>query len=333
MSTTNRGLRLKRFLVRNRVKIQDLALLAGALLVTTYVLLEVDVFVTNGLPLRGVIEPDEMPIIGAVLCLGLLIFAWRRSNEQRRETARRIAAEQRSRELALQDPLTGLPNRRRFDEALRAAIGAPPGGGGAHALLLLDLNGFKQVNDVYGHGSGDEALIIIGERLCRSVREGDLVARLGGDEFGILAQHLTGPEAATGIALRAIDAISAPISIANVRHRLGTGVGICLFPFDQSTPQEIMRRADVALYKAKSDHKSSLRFFDAEMDRHVREREFMERELREAIARQDVRPFFQPLIDLKTQKIVGFEALARWTHKDLGDIPPERFIPIAEDSG
>jgi diguanylate cyclase (GGDEF)-like protein len=324
---------IKRFVRRNRVSIQDLLFGAAAVAVTAYVLYDVDVFVTGPEPVRQSIELDELPIIGAVLSVVMLIFAWRRFKEQKRETRRRIAAEQHARALAMEDPLTGLPNRRQFTEALKAAVDAPPGAGGAHALLILDLNGFKQVNDVYGHGTGDEALIVVGERLLGTVRQGDLVARLGGDEFAVLAKHLAGAEAATSIALHIIHAFSPPIGTGTSVHRLGAGIGISMFPFAGCSPEEVMRRADVALYKAKADRISSMRFFDDDMDRHVREREFMERELQAAIAANEICPFFEPLVDLRTKTVVGFEALARWRHKDLGNVPPDRFIPIAEDAG
>lgn len=330
---TQSGPRIWRFVIRNRVALQDFLLIAASGLVAAYVMYDIDVFTTGHDPIRNSIEFDELPLIGAVLSIGMLLFAWRRSNEQKRETRKRIVAEQHARELAMQDPLTGLPNRRQFAEALNAAVAAPPGAGAAHALLMLDLNGFKQVNDVYGHGTGDQALIVIGQRILGAVRQGDLVARLGGDEFAVLALHLAGPEAATSIALRVMEALSSPINAGRSIHCLGVGIGISMFPFPEVTSEETMRRADVALYKAKADQKSSMHFFDDELDRHVLEREFMERELRSAIMAEDIRPFFQPLVDLKTKAVIGFEALARWTHSDLGDIPPERFIPISEDTG
>jgi diguanylate cyclase (GGDEF)-like protein len=334
MPLDERLARTMRFVIRNRIIFQDLLFVIAAVLVTGYVALDVDLFVAEGgKPVPGTIEADEMPVIGAVLCLGLLVFAWRRSQEQRREFQRRLAAEQQARALALQDPLTGMPNRRQFTDALVTAVAAPPRSDGAHALLMIDLNGFKQVNDVYGHGAGDETLIVVGQRLSALVRKGDLVARLGGDEFAIVAQHLAGAEAVTSIALRVIEALSIPITVAGAQRQIGAGIGICLLPFQGNTPEETMRRADVALYKAKADRRSSLRFFNQEMDENVRERELLERELREAIAREQIRPFFQPLVDLRTQEIIGFEALARWRHGDLGEIPPDRFIPIAEDSG
>lgn len=321
------------FVIRNRIPIQDLLLVAFTAAVTAYALYDIDVYLAGSTTVEYAIEPDELPLIGAVLCIGMLIFSWRRISEQKRESRRRLVAEQHARELAMQDTLTGLPNRRQFAEALSAAVAAPPGAGESHVVLALDLNGFKQINDVYGHGAGDEVLTIVGQRLLSAARQGDIVARLGGDEFAVIARHVVGAEAATSIALRLMEAFNTPISAAGVVHTLGAGIGIAMFPFPDYTAEQVMRRADVALYKAKADYTTSLRFFEDGMDRHVRERELMERELRAAIAANDIQPYFQPLLNLKTRKIIGFEALARWTHSELGSIAPERFIPIAEETG
>ncbi len=325
---------MKNFILRHRISLKDLGFVALAGLVSAYVLLQVDVFIAeNEAEQVNTIEANELPLLGAVLCLGLLLFAWRRLREQKRETRRRVEAERHARELAFQDPLTGLPNRRQFMDALAAAVAAPPRTSGTHVLMMLDLNGFKQINDVYGHGAGDAALIVVGERLMSSVRSGDMVARLGGDEFAILAQHLSSAETATGITRRVHENLAVPITISGTNYNVGTGIGLCLFPFRDCTPQEIMRRADVALYRAKANRQQPTRFFDEEMDHYVRERDFMERELREAVAANAIRPSFQPLIKLKIRRIVGFEVFARWTHATLGEVPPERFIAIAEDAG
>ena len=325
--------RARSFVIRHRVSIQDITLVILATLVAAYLAYDIDVFETGYDPIRNTIEVDELPLIGAALSFGMLIFSWRRAREQKHETRKRISAEQHARTLAFQDPLTGLPNRRQFTEALNAAFAAPPRAGACHALLLLDLNGFKQVNDVHGHNEGDEVLVVVAERLMAALRPGSMVARLGGDEFAVLAQHLASAEAATSIALRLIEALAPPVNTHTGVHSVGVGIGIATFPGNVGTTEEVMRRADIALYKAKIERRSAMRFFDNEMDRHVRERQHMESELRAAVAAEDICPFFQPLVNLKTQEIVGFEALARWTHPELGDIEPDRFISIAEDTG
>jgi diguanylate cyclase (GGDEF)-like protein len=328
-------LSFKSFMIRHRIAVQDLVVILAVVLVATFLAFEFDIYSNQGsVTVREqTIELDEALTLGGILCIGLLIFAVRRYQEQKRETRQRVLAEQRARTLAFQDPLTGLANRRQFDEALSAAVAAPPRAGASHAVFLLDLNGFKQVNDVYGHGSGDELLIIVAQRLVTAVRDGDLVARLGGDEFAVLSLHLMGPEAATSIAMRVLRVLEEPISTGKSIHQIGSGIGIALIPGDAITVQEVLRKADVALYRAKSERRSALRFFEEEMDRRVRERDRLERDLREAIDSNMIRPFFQPVVDLKTKKILGFEAIPRWIDASIGEIRPDRFIPMAEEIG
>jgi len=213
----------------------------------------------------------------------MVIFTIRRLREQKKETRRRVAAEQEVRALAYHDALTGLPNRRSFDDALLAAVNSPPRAGGSHAVLLLDLNGFKRVNDVFGHAVGDEVLIRVAGYLNACLREDDLVARLGGDEFAILSKHLSGPEAATSIALRVIECLASPVTTGDARHLIGVGIGIALAPQDGTTPAEVLRKADIALYRAKSRGYSDLCFFEEDMDVHVRERHRVEQELLAAL--------------------------------------------------
>jgi predicted signal transduction protein with EAL and GGDEF domain len=162
-----------------------------------------------------------------------------------------------------------------------------------------------------------------------------LVVRLGGDEFAILARQLAGAEEATSIALRVIREFQQPIKIGATQHQLGVGVGIVLIPQDGQIDAEIMRKADIALYRAKAEPGSASRFFEAAMDARIRERDLIERELRAAISigKGTLLPHYQPLIDLRTKQVVGFEALARWTHPALGNVPPDRFIPVAESCG
>lgn len=321
--------------MRHRVSLQDLGLLVLVLLVLSYIAFDIDVFMSEGnvTSAEQTVELDEALLLGGLLAVGLLVFGARRYLAQKREMVRRIAAERKVRELAYQDPLTGLANRRQFEEALRAAAASPPRAGASHAVLLLDLNGFKRINDSYGHGTGDEVLIVVAQRLASAVRAGDLVARLGGDEFIVLAQHLLGPEAATNIALRIIKGLGEPISTGTIRHEIGAGIGIALLPSDAHTGAEAIRMADVALYRAKTERRSAFRFFEADMDRLVREREQLERELRRAIEEDAVEVRFRTSVDLRTGAIVGFEAIPNWVSLASGEIPPERFLPVAEETG
>ncbi len=281
-----------------RITVQEALLLAAFMAFATLVAYEYDIFPNApGVPTQEyTIETDEAFALAMLLCMGLLVLSWRFLLSQRREVARRISAEQHARELAMQDALTGLPIRRQFDQELKVAIGAPPrshGAHGAHAVLMLDLNGFKRVNDVYGHGIGDEVLIHVAMRLPRAVQGDDLVARLGGDEFAILARQLVGSEDATSIALRVIRELEQPIITGSVRHHIGIGIGIALIPEDGDNEDEILRKADIALYRAKDEKlRSASRFYDAEMDARIQERDIIERDLGAAISSGAVQPYY-----------------------------------------
>jgi diguanylate cyclase (GGDEF)-like protein len=324
-------------MVRHRWKLVDGTAVLLVMMLAGFLAFEVDLIVHPGVDAaERRLEFDELVIVAAVFCIGLVIFALRRLAEAKRETARRILAEREARTLALHDALTGLPNRRQFEEALRVAVDSPPRSGASHALLMLDLNGFKRINDVYGHQVGDEVLIQIGGRLNRAVRDGDLVARLGGDEFAVLALHVGGAEAATGLARRVMEVLEPAAATAAGEHPVGTAIGIALFPQDGLIPEELVRKADIALYRAKEEkHRapSAMHFFEAGMDGLARERDQLERELREAVTVRAIRPYFHPLVSLEGGAITGFEAVPRWVSPTLGPIPPERLIAVAEDCG
>jgi diguanylate cyclase (GGDEF)-like protein len=233
-----------------------------------------------------------------------------------------------------EDPLTGLPNRHQFEDALQIALGSPPRAGASHGVLRLELSGFARINELHGQAVGDELLIAIGNRLRNAVRHGDLVARLGGDEFGILAPHVAGPEAATSVALRVIAGLADAVTVGSHNLRVGVAIGIALVPQDAASVEEALRNAATALHRARAEGRSAHRFFEPAMDASIRERDRIETELRAAIAGGiGLRPFYQPQVDLKSGAIAGFEALARWTHPTLGEIEPARFIAIAEECG
>lgn len=333
--STSRPRRILRRLVRRRICLRDAGIIAVVMVVAGYVAVAFDLFEASehaADTATAMLELDEALALGVLLALIMLGVALRQYREQSREIARRRAAETEARRLAYQDPLTGLANRRRFEERLAAAIAAPPAAGATHGLFLLDLNGFKQVNDVYGHGTGDEVLMVVANRLMGAVRDSDLVARLGGDEFAVLAPHLMGPEAATSVALRLTRAFADPIASGRGRHDVGTGIGIALLPQDADDPVEALRRADVALYRAKTERRTAFRF-ETQMDDAVRVREALEIDLRAAVAKGGLDLLYQPSIDLGNGRVTGFEAMLCWHHPIHGDIPPERFLPIAEDTG
>lgn len=325
--------RLVVFVKRNKNRVVDFGLVIALVAAVVFVALVADIFANSPgyQPAPSALEVDELIAIAAVF-LGGMFWAYARLRRERQDAARREAVTRQIHELAYSDALTGLPNRRSFDEALRAAVGAPPRAGASHGLFMIDLNGFKRVNDVYGHGTGDEVLMQIAGRLGGAVREKDLVARLGGDEFAVLATHLASPEAATGLALRMIESLEKPIEAGRRDHLVGAAIGIALMPQDSDDCAELMRKADVALYRAKGQPQSAMRFFEPEMDAHVKERDALERALRRAIEQDEIQPAYQPIVDVHTGDILGFEALAKWTHPEWGEVPPERFVPVAEDS-
>ncbi len=327
--------RFRGFLIRYRTILKDISILIAVFLVGWYLTFEYEIFRDpariGGHKKR--VETNEALLLGGIIAIGLLIFSVRRHLEQKQEIARRIAAEQHVRTLAFQDELTGLANRRKFDDALKAACSAPPREGAVHALILMDLNRFKHINDIYGHGAGDQVLMIVTQRILGAMRDGDLVARLGGDEFAILALHLGGSEAATSIALRVLEALKEPIAAGSVKHHVGAGIGIALIPDYATTPEDALRKADLALYRAKDEHRSAVRFFEECMDERVQERQQLAEELRLAVANESIRAHFQPYVELTTNRVIGFEVIPRWTHALLGEILADRFIPIAEESG
>jgi diguanylate cyclase (GGDEF)-like protein len=322
---------LKEMLLRHRIGIRDGGLLVGIVVTAGLIAFEYDI--SGNLDDDKRVEFRELLALAALVTFSIFFFGWRRMVEQEHEIERRVAAERRAHELANTDPLTGLPNRRQFEQALREAIASPPGADRVHALLMLDLNGFKAVNDVYGHPQGDDLLVEVARRLSSVMRQGDLLARLGGDEFAIVALHLAGPEAANSIALRIIKSLDTPVNVRSTHHRIGTGIGISLVPNDGTSADDLLRKADIALYRAKADLRSGARFFESAMDERARERSFLEQELASAIGTDALQPWYQAIVDLQTRKVIGFEALARWNHPSLGNIPPDRFIPVAEECG
>jgi diguanylate cyclase (GGDEF)-like protein len=323
------------FLMRHRILVRGCWIVLATALVGLIVAYKVDIFPNEGTTgvRQNTIELDEALMVAAITMLAILIFGCSQYLAQKREMRARIAAEQRARELAYQDGLTGLPNRRQFEEALNAAVASPPRAGASHGVFLLDLNGFKHINDAHGHAEGDQSLIVVAQRLRVAMRDGDMVARFGGDEFAILATHLGSPEAATSVALRVIEALDSPIETSGATHNVGVGIGIALVPTDATSAEEALRKADVALYRAKAEKRSALRFFEPAMDVRVRERTSMEQALRVAMNRGYIVAVYQPTVSLRTRKITGFDATPQWLDPDLGRVELERFIALAEEVG
>ena len=275
-------------------------------------------------------EIDDLIFVVFILSAAVMIYGFRRYRDLVREIRARTEAEEEARNLARHDPLTKLPNRRFFEEKLDECLAA---GAGRFALLMLDLDGFKAINDVHGHAAGDRALNEFAHRISVLLGRDAFFARIGGDEFSIIMPAIAAADDAADLARRAIAAVAEPFFIDHASVRLGVGVGIAIAPDDGNQTGDLVRRADRALYRAKAAGPSCVRFFEPEMDAIIERRALIERELRAAIASDSIVPYFQPLASLDGNQIIGFEALARWDSESLGSISPVVFIPIAEETG
>jgi diguanylate cyclase (GGDEF)-like protein/PAS domain S-box-containing protein len=261
-----------------------------------------------------------------------VLVAIRDVTEQRRAEMERARSEERIVHLAQHDALTDLPNRVLFCEELDRAL-ARVQRGDRVALLSLDLDRFKDVNDTYGHLLGDELLKAVADRLRGCVRETDLVARLGGDEFSVLQTSLEHSSDPAALATRIIDALKAPLHIGGHEVEIGVSVGISVAPNDAIERGQMLKYADLALYGAKSSGRGTYCFYEPEMDARVKARRALEFDLRQAIMCGEFELHYQPLVSLRDNKITGCEALLRWCHPKRGMISPAEFIPLAEESG
>ncbi|HEX5326723.1 MAG TPA: EAL domain-containing protein [Acetobacteraceae bacterium] len=247
------------------------------------------------------------------------------------DISERRQAEARIRFMAHHDALTGLPNRLLFRERMEAALEQVCRPDDALAVLCLDLDFFKDVNDTLGHPAGDALLEAVARRLRACVRGGDLVARLGGDEFAILQFSADQPADAERLAQRVVETLREPYDIDGQPAIVSVSIGVAIAGAGGATADMLLKCADLALYRAKADGRGAFRFFESDMDAEIQARRAIELDLREALARSEFELFYQPLFDLRRQQVSGFEALLRWRHPERGMIPPGDFIRIAED--
>ena len=245
----------------------------------------------------------------------------------------RKEAEQRVAHLAHNDSLTGLPNRTLFEDRLEKAMANAQRHGQHLAVHFMDLNRFKEVNDTLGHAVGDELLKAVGATLKGVVRNTDSVARFGGDEFTVVQTELDGPEGATILAQKIVDALGQPFLLADHEVRTGVTIGVALYPNDGTEAGELLQNADFALYEGKAKGQDTYEFFDAEMRAALVARKSLEEDIARALEREEFMVYYQPRIDLASGLIIGVEALVRWNHPERGVVSPGEFIPVAETSG
>jgi diguanylate cyclase (GGDEF)-like protein len=273
------------------------------------------------LPNGRVVEARNVPFEG-----GRVVRTYTDITERRN-------AENRIKHIAQHDELTGLLNRAAFQEGLRHAVDGAGGVVSSFALLCLDLDRFKLVNDTRGHQFGDRLLAEAGQRMRAVTQDGDLVARMGGDEFAIIQQLAGQAEAAQLLAQRLVEAVSQPYVIDGQQSIIGVSIGIALYSQHGDKPDQLMRSADTALYRAKESGRNTHCSFEPAMDMRYQERSLIEHDLRGAIAAGQFEMVYQPVYDIVTGELTTFEALLRWNHPTRGQIPPGHFIPVAEMSG
>jgi diguanylate cyclase (GGDEF)-like protein len=248
------------------------------------------------------------------------------------DVSERRRAEKQIAHMAEYDTLTDLPNRNLFQRTLTEALEAADNTNQL-AIFCLDLDGFKSVNDTFGHPVGDELLRQVAGRLVRCVGERGMVARLGGDEFAILQCGREQPDGASALALIVTEALNAPYELAGNQAVVGASIGIAISPCDASSSDDLLKCADMALYGAKADGRGTCRFFEPEMNVKVKARRRLELDLRAAIAGKQFEMFYQPIVSVRSNEVIAFEALIRWRHPNRGMVSPGEFIPVAEETG
>jgi diguanylate cyclase (GGDEF)-like protein len=277
---------------------------------------------------------DQAMVTALLLNIALILLIWRRTSALSDEVDVYRQAEVRAQHLAITDPLTNLFNRRAIKEKTSELSARAARRGKSVAFMMLDLDGFKKINDLYGHDSGDLLLREVADRMREVVPPSSIIARLGGDEFGIcVVFEPEYPETIDRIAEDLVEAISRPIHIADGEQTVTASIGIARPEFDCDSIDMLIRRADIALYAAKKNGRNGFSWFENGMEVELRSRNSLEGDIRAAIPNNEFVPYFEQQIDLATGELVGFEMLARWVSPVRGLISPDDFIPVAEETG
>jgi diguanylate cyclase (GGDEF)-like protein len=304
----------------------------------TVALLAIAVFAISGsqvvpalLPSNAGAELDPRHVTAFLLNIALVLFAWRRSEQLKTTFAQRDAAERRAYDLAYYDEVTGLLNRRHLKQVL---ADPGPANSRASALILIDLDNFKKINDVYGHAVGDELLVVTAQRLQAACPADAVCVRLGGDEFAVL---LRGPSARkelpVQLAERLLEELNKPIKLGRTETAVGVSIGIAALDKPSGDSNWLLKRADIAMYQAKKLGRNCCVPFDAAMELELERRSALEGEMRKGIEAGEFVPYFQPIVDLPNGAVRGFEVLARWQHPTRGLLEPPEFLEIAETTG
>ena len=249
------------------------------------------------------------------------------------QSAQRKVAEDQLRFIATHDSLTDLPNRSMFNEGLRHALQQGARYNRGAAVLFIDIDRFKVVNDSLGHSAGDRLLQDCAKRLSECLRESDTVARLGGDEFVVMVENFTAPRDAIAVAQKILSNVAKPFFVDGTEFLRSASIGISTYPDDATDAETLLKNADIAMYRAKDLGRNNYQFYSAQMNKHTFERLAMESSLRRALDRNEFVLHYQPKLDLRSGEIAGVEALVRWRHPDWGMVSPAQFIPLAEETG
>ena len=277
-------------------------------------------------------EVDEVLSAIIIASFALVGFASRRMAESVQNLKLRVEAEEHNRSMAMHDALTGLPNRRKLQGELADALSGASAAESV-AVVAIDLDRFKPVNDLYGHAAGDALLIAIAKMLCEEAGQSGFVARIGGDEFILVLRKVTRADDLLAHLTRLVTMFETPMQVAGNYVAVGATMGVSLAHSAEATSAEMLRRADIALYRAKGEGRGRFAFFEDSMDEQVQARLELERQLRAAVAREAVEPFYQPLVHLDDGETYGYELLARMRREDGSLIPPDQFIELAEEIG